>query len=67
MMTPKTVQGDVKVNWTPAVVATAASTGAFGIGVLSILGFLAIPGIIGGVIVWAIMSRRKKSVASPQA
>jgi len=65
VMTPKTVEGRVSLSWTPAIVANAAATGVVGMGLLVILGLLAIPGVIAGVIVWAIMSRKKKAAPSP--
>ena len=62
-LTPKTVSGTLRLTWTPAVVAAAAATGVMGAGVLAIVALLAIPGLIGAAIVWAIMNRRKRTTA----
>lgn len=62
--TPKTVSGHLTLTWTVPASPSPSSNGAeqefMWSSILMIVGILAIPGVIGGLIVWLVMSRRKK-------
>ncbi len=67
--TPKTVEGKIALVWTPppppqpSKDEQAATNTLIGTGLAIIIGVLVFAGAIGGLIVWLVMSRRKKASA----
>ena len=66
--TPKTVEGNLALVWTtpppppPSTEEQNAQNTLIGTGIAVIVGVLVFAGAIGGLIVWLVMSRKKKAV-----